>query len=268
MDIFRTPVELSPLQNKIDYKKPVLLLGSCFSENIGKQLIKYKFNANVNPFGILYNPSSIRKSIEVLMKKDTYKKTNLGFFNGMYYSFDHHSKFSNPDINVCLDNINEHLFNAADILRRAGFLLVTLGTAYVYQHKESGIVVSNCHKIPQEEFHHILLPSGHIVKEYRLLLDKLRIVNPSLQVLFTISPIRHLKDGASRNLRSKSILVTAVHELTEEFDHVHYFPSYEIMMDELRDYRFYNEDMIHPSPVAIKYIWDKFKEYGTKCTTS
>jgi len=259
---FRTKVDMPHSGLQISHRSRTLMLGSCFIENIGSQLIENKFNVNLNPFGILYNPLSIANALEMLMEERVLTSDDIFEYKGLYHSFYHHSTFSHADRKTCLLNINNRLKQASADLRQADLLFITFGTAYVFRHKESDEIVGNCHKLPADVFCRYRLDMESIIIEWIHLLKQLKSVNPSLKIVFTVSPIRHLKDGAHDNQLSKSVLLLAIDELCklDNTNTLSYFPSYEIVLDELRDYRFYNEDMVHPSAVAIKYIWERFAE--------
>lgn len=255
---FRTQVELPENETEICHSERLMLLGSCFTENIGNLLSENKFRCEVNPFGILYNPMSIAEALKEVMAKKQYAKADLFFAGGLWHSWMHHGAFSSADVQECIQLINERLTKASEWLDTCDWLMVTWGTAYIYVHKDSGAIVGNCHKQPDQLFIRRKLSVEEIIGEWESLLNKLRQRNPNLKVLFTVSPIRHVKDGMHGNQLSKSTLLLAVHELIERCPNCFYFPSYEIVMDELRDYRFYAEDMVHPSPLAIEYIWECF----------
>lgn len=260
MTNFRTTFETTKNKQQIDYNSKILSLGSCFSENIGGKLTYYKFPAVINPFGILYNPESIANSINFLLENKQFVKSDLFEHKGVWNSFYHHSRFSDTDKNSCLKNINNSINRASEHLKEIQFLLITFGTSWVYEYKQNGKIVSNCHKISSKEFNRNKLTVNQIVERYKSIIKELQSNNNNINIVFTVSPIRHLKDGVAQNQLSKSTLILAAHELVNEFENVSYFPSYEIMMDDLRDYRFYNDDMTHPSPIAINYVWNKFKE--------
>ncbi|MBR5298323.1 MAG: GSCFA domain-containing protein [Parabacteroides sp.] len=243
------------------YNEQTILLGSCFVENIGKKLEENKFPIDLNPFGILYNPSSIANAIRLLIKPTEFKEKDLFQKGGIYHSFFHHSRFSSSSESECLKKINEQLALSAQSIRTAKRIIITFGTAWVYQLKESGKIVSNCHKLPEKLFHRRILTTSEIVEEWQTLLQELWGLNPDIKILFTVSPIRHWKDGAHHNQLSKATLLLAIDELQQTYpEQIAYFPSYEIMMDELRDYRFYADDLFHPSAQAIEYIWERFYE--------
>ena len=258
---FRTIVPCKKLQYPISHQSGIVLLGSCFAENIGHLLDVYKFNVEINPTGILYNPFSIADALHMLMdgvhctEKDIFKAGNL------WHSFRHHSRFSHTDANLCLEGINSRLDIASRKLSEASWLLITFGTAYVYTLRETGQIVANCHKLPASLFDRRRVGVGELLQEWMPLTERLFKSNPALRILFTVSPIRHLKDGAHENQLSKSVLLLFVDELCRLFpENCFYFPSYEIVMDELRDYRFYDAGMTHPTEQAIDYIWERFSE--------
>lgn len=239
----------------------MLLLGSCFAENIGTRLAGNKFNVDINPFGTLYNPASIAAALRRLLHPERFTAGDLLQHEGVYHSFSHHSRFSSTSETECLRNINDRLEASTNEFRKTTYLVVTLGTAYVYRLKSSGEVVANCHKLPEKMFDRSMLTVGEIIAEWKELLLSLWKQNPELKILFTVSPIRHWKDGAHGNQLSKATLLLAVDELQAAYpERIAYFPAYEIMMDELRDYRFYATDMLHPSELAIDYIWQRFTE--------
>lgn len=245
------------------------MFGSCFIENMGKLLIDSKFNVNLNPFGILYNPQSISQTIRFLLTGKRFTEEDIYEYNGTYHSPWHHGAFSDTDKDICLNKMNSSLDKAENDLRIADILIVTFGTSYVFRSKETGLVVGNCHKLPANHFDRYRLDVDSITDDWNNLIKELKEVNSSLKILFTVSPIRHLKDGAHDNQLSKSTLLLAIDKLIQTNPDVSYFPSYEIVLDELRDYRFYNENMTHPSATAIKYIWQRFSDtYFNKETLS
>lgn len=258
---FRTKVDVQPFPFSLGYNTPMLFCGSCFTENIGSIMLERKLPIIINPFGVVYNPVSVKMVIERIISSQPFEESDLNFRNGLWYSYLHHTSFSSPDKARCLERINGEQSKASDFIKKMKCLLVTFGTARVYYLKQSDEPVANCHKIPTKEFENRLLNVNEIVKEWSILIDKLLKNNPELKIVFTISPVRHWKDGAVGNQQSKSILNVAVHELMYAYPkNAFYFPAYEILMDDLRDYRFYADDKLHPSQVAVKYIWEKFKE--------
>jgi len=257
---FRTKIEIPKSDISISHKTRILMLGSCFIENIGKVLLNNKFIVNLNPFGILYNPLSIQQALQMLLDDYRFAEKDIFEHKGLYHSFFHHGSFSDANKSICLSNINEDIKLGAESLRNSDILIITFGTSYVFRHKEKDIIVGNCHKLPAGDFERYRLSVDTIVKKWIILIKKVRELNPKLQIIFTVSPIRHLKDGTHDNQLSKSTLLLAIDELCKSNPDSCYFPSYEIVLDELRDYRFYAEDMIHPNSTTIKYIWEKFSE--------
>ena len=255
---FRTLVELPEKEVKISHSEHIMLWGSCFVENIGKLMTENKFRCNVNPLGILYNPISIAESLRQVLEGKVYEETDLFQSSGMWHSWMHHSDFSSNSPEECLKRINDGILTVAESLSKTDWLVITWGTAYVYYLKQEGMIVGNCHKQPEKLFTRKRLETNEIVEAWKCLLDDLRVLNPRLNVLFTVSPIRHAKDGMHGNQLSKSVLLLAVDELCRACSDCFYFPSYEILMDELRDYRFYADDMLHPSAKAVEYIWECF----------
>lgn len=260
MEKFRTEVEISQPAFSINYQHRIMTLGSCFAENIGSEMSDLYLDTDVNPFGVLYNPISILQSIELLINKSEFTENDIFERKGIWSSFSHSSQFSDSKPEYCLEKINSRLKTSSLFIEIANVLLLTFGTAWVYEEKESGRIVSNCHKLPSAVFNRRRLSVEEIVNAYSSLFEKLLTTNPTLKVVFSVSPVRHLKDTAHGNNLSKSVLLLAIDALCAKFENTFYFPAYEILMDELRDYRFYADDMVHPSEVAVKYIWQKFTE--------
>jgi len=258
---FRTEIHIKKSEHRLSYRKPLLMMGSCFTENMGSYLSNYLFKCTVNPFGVTYNPFSLKKGIEALLYKEEYLPEDLQFRRELYFSFDHYTKFSDPVAESALEKINTSFQRAKDSLHQAGTLILTFGTAYTYKYLKSGEVVNNCHKIPASEFERRMLGIDEMVEPYLLLIDTLHTLNPDLHILFTLSPVRHLKDGLIENQKSKASLLMAIHRIVEARPvKCSYFPAYEIMMDDLRDYRYYKEDLLHPNEQAVDYIWQHFSE--------
>ncbi|MFK8061040.1 MAG: GSCFA domain-containing protein [Polaribacter sp.] len=247
-------------RNSVDYNSKLLLLGSCFSENIGEKLNYFKFQATQNPFGILFHPKAIEKFILNTVNDKIYSENDLIYQNERWHSFDAHSCLSSPDKNKLLENLNLAVSSTKKQLETTSHIIITLGTSWVYRFIETDAIVANCHKIPQKKFLKELLSVDEIRESLEAILALIKSVNKHVNVIFTISPVRHIKDGFVENTISKSHLISAIHSVIDIRKNIHYFPSYEIMMDELRDYRFYAEDMIHPNKTAINYIWEKFTE--------
>ena len=252
---FTTPVNIKP-NKTIDHNSRIVMLGSCFAENIGKKLIDCGFNVVMNPMGILYNPISIFSALERIVKGRVFTEDELFCHNGLWTSFMHHGSFSHADKNEALKMMNERLKEGHEQLKDATHLIITFGSAEVYER--NGKVVSNCHKLPAREFTHRLLSINEINNLYKSFVIETQNIAP-LQTIFTVSPVRYLGDGAHHGQINKATLLLATNEICKKTG-ADYFPSYEIMMDELRDYRYYAEDMIHPSDVAINYIFERFAE--------
>lgn len=258
--MFRTSIDIKPYSFRLDYQSNILTLGSCFSENMGLKMKNVFFKTEINPFGVLYNPISILNSIQLLLQNKKFTASDIFEYKSLWHSFAHSSSFSDVSSELCLSKMNERIASASEFIKNTDVLLITFGTAWVFTDKESGRVVSNCHKLPAAKFNRRRLTVDEITEAYSDLLTKLKALYPNLNVVFSVSPIRHWKDGAHENTISKSTLLLAVDALQNQFGNVHYFPAYELLMDELRDYRFYASDMLHPSDVAVEYIWSKFSE--------
>ena len=254
----QTKITVAAPDFSIDYNSRLMMLGSCFAENMGSKFSYYKFDVDVNPCGIIYNPLSVANVLRLLVEGKRFEKNDLREVGGKWVSLFHHGAFSSADPDECLHRINDRLTKATGELRTLDLLVITWGTAWVYKYIPENIIVSNCHKIPSREFERSRLSVEDIVREYLVLIERLREINPGLRILFTVSPIRHWKDGAHRNQLSKATLLLAIDRLREEIQHVYYFPAYEIVLDELRDYRFYAEDMLHVSGFTVDYIWERF----------
>lgn len=259
---FHTLVDIPKFKSETGYSKMNMFLGSCFTENIGNKMAELKYKVDINPFGILYNPVSIANGLRLLLQKKHFEEKDLIQHNGLWHSFDHHGRFSFSTPKDTLKAINNQMKISAEFLKNTDFLFLTFGTAWIYAYKKTGTPVANCHKIPANEFSRIRLTTSEIITEYGLLLTEIRKINPGLKIIFTVSPIRHWKDGAVENQRSKATLLLAIDEIITQMGtgFCSYFPAYEIVMDELRDYRFYAEDMIHLSNATINHIWEKFEE--------
>ncbi|TAL71169.1 MAG: GSCFA domain protein [Bacteroidetes bacterium] len=257
MDL-RTSFRIEPSRYKISYDDPVMFIGSCFASSIGSRLEMGRMPVMINPAGTVFNPVSVSHTIDTILSEKEFNQDDLYFHNGTYISFYHYTDFSSDDPVKVLEKINKKSKEAHKFLSNAKFLIVTLGTARVYKWKKTGLIVSNCHKIPADQFEPELLTVKEIVALWAKQLDRLHTLFPELKVIFTISPVRHWKDGAHGNQVSKSILFLAVEELLNHSVSPGYFPAYELLMDDLRDYRFYDDDMLHPSSTAVNYIWEAF----------
>lgn len=260
MDAFRTTVEAPEFPFSIDHSSNVVMLGSCFAENMGELLRQSKVAAHVNPFGILFNPFSIMTALERMLNGRLYSEVDLLHHADHWISLDHHGRFNGAQKENVLNGINTSLLQGKTALEQADVVFVTLGSAWVYHHITLNHTVANCHKIPNNEFEKRLLSFQDVHLILRHIPQFFKAKGIESQIIFTVSPVRHWKDGAVENQRSKSLLHGAVHAVVDEFESCHYFPAYEIMMDDLRDYRFYAADMLHLSPQAIDYIWQKFQQ--------
>ncbi len=254
---FRIEFTPKPFDIKIKHSHKLFLAGSCFTEQIGSKLAAHKFRIIDNPNGILFNPVSIAKSIISYIEQKQYAAENLFFQNELWGSWDHHTKFSSLDREDCLQKINSSQKAAHEFLKNADWVILTLGSAFVYE-LESKEVVANCHKVPTDKFTKRLLAVEEVLAVMDTLIHRLKHFNPTLKIIFTVSPVRHLRDGFVENNRSKATLINAVHLLVDKFQGLFYFPSYELIMDDLRDYRFFAEDMVHPNYAATNYVWEKF----------
>jgi hypothetical protein len=257
-----TPVALQPLDKKIDYHSQLLWLGSCFADNMGNQFEQMGFLQLSNPFGILFQPLALQRLVERALQANYFIQTDLVYHNGLWHCFELHSICSNSDPEAMLEQLNAKFTLFRTQLEKATHIGFTLGTAWVYRHLERDEVVANCHKIPQNQFAKELLSVSEIESALQKLIESIQAVNPKVQLLFTVSPVRHSKDGLVENQRSKAQLLVALHQLLETHK-AYYFPAYELLLDELRDYRFYADDLLHPSPLAIRYIWEKWLSIST-----
>lgn len=264
---FMLNIDLKKLPEPISYKDKIMLIGSCFTEHIGKALEDLKFNVLQNPNGILFNPESVSKSLISYIHNKQYSASDLFQLNEVWYSWDHHSRFSHIDKNECLRMINESQQRAHEFLKQANWLVVTLGSSFSYRltpgpspHGEGGQPVANCHRAPAQWFDKHLLSINEIVSEMEGCFQQLFQFNSKLKILFTISPVRHYRDGLIENNRSKARLIESVHHLVANSKRIHYFPAYELVIDVLRDYRFYDADLVHPNYAATEFVLEKLKE--------
>jgi hypothetical protein len=236
-----------------------MTFGSCFAYNISAYLAEYRFRVSANPFGVLYNPYSIYSAVKLLKENRRFTKDDLIFNQGEWHSFYHHSDFSHHDAVACLQKINSKLEETVDFIGNTDIVILTYGTSYVYKYLKKDIVVSNCHKLAADEFDRYRLSIEECRSAMKNTVDRLRDINQNIKIVFTVSPVRHWKDGAVENQRSKAILLLSVEKMVKDYsENCFYFPSYEIIMDDLRDYRFYERDLLHPNKLATDYVWDKF----------
>jgi len=237
----------------------LLMIGSCFSEHIGQRLHDLRFRIERNPFGIVFNPRSMALALERILDQRLYTDADLVENQGLWHAWDAHGSCSSPDPQQVLTLLNTQLQAWHQALQQASWLMLTFGTAYVYKHQAQNRYVANCHKIPQAAFRKELLSVTGIVSDFKPIVDRLLALNPRLQILYTVSPVKHLRDGLVENSLSKAILIQGAHELSRQ-PNSHYFPAYELVTDDLRDYRFYEPDMAHPNQQAIDYVWQKFSD--------
>ena len=255
---FTTKIPIPKSNSPIDYSSQIVAMGSCFAENMGEKFNFYKFQNTTNPFGIIFNPVSIEKILERAIHLNYFTETDLFFHNELWHCYEVHSDLSHPNKETMLSNLNRLLTEMNSKLAAATHLFITYGTSWVYQLKSTGVVVANCHKVAQDQFEKVILSVTEIENAIQNSIDLIQKINPKCQLVFTVSPVRHIKDGFVENQRSKANLISALHTSISQQPTSSYFPSYEIVMDELRDYRFYAQDLLHPNAVAIDYIWECF----------
>ncbi len=257
-ETFRTVIKPVLYDFKISYKTKMMFIGSCFTENIGRKLEEQKFDIKVNPFGIVYNPISVSDELDMISEEKYFTDKDLINYDGYFHSLYHHGKFSGRDKSDVLENINNEINKSHKFLKETDVIFLTFGTSWVYEYIERKQIAANCHKIPSNYFNKRLLSVNEIFLHFKKTIKKLRKINSDLKIFFSVSPVRHLKDGFSENFLSKSILRVAIEKLSVFFSEIYYFPSYEILTDDLRDYRFYDKDLVHPNETASDYIYDFF----------
>jgi hypothetical protein len=257
---FRTILSPADSDFKISHNQQLVLMGSCFTEHIGILLDEYKFEVITNPFGVMYNPAALARTIQMAIEKEELKEESLIQYNQRWHSLDFHGSFSSSEPEQVIEKTQQAIEQTHRFLKKADVLFLTFGTAWVYEWIESGKIVANCHQIPAGRFKRYRLNVEQISRQWEEIIDLLHHFNSKLQIVFTISPVRHLKDGFHANQVSKAILMLAIEALVQQNKHkmISYFPAYEIMNDDLRDYRFYAPDMIHVSETAIQYIFEHF----------
>lgn len=259
-----TPVEIKPLEGRLTYKDSILFIGSCFADEMGRRCTERYFDTRVNPFGVLFNPCSISDCLGLLegyginAEQCSFIPDDVIETVGGFCSFHHHGSMARPTAQEFLDNANKVLADASDFYYREGWVVVTLGTAFIYTDKESGNVVANCHKLPADRFERTMISADQVYDA----LSQYVAARPDRQWIFTVSPVRHIADGLHANTLSKATLHLGIEKLVNRYPNAHYFPAYEILMDELRDYRFYADDMMHPSAQAADYIFERFMDFA------
>jgi hypothetical protein len=256
---FRIPLRPARLPSFIGFDDGVLLSGSCFTEHMAERMRQHKFRVLENPNGVLFNPPSIASSIVRAIDAEPYTQADLFHANGLWSNWDFHGRFSDPDAERALESMNASVARAHGFLRETRWLFLTLGSAWVYQLSD-GRIVANCHKAPDSLFTRRLLTPEEVLSALDTLVHRVFRVNPDIRLILTVSPVRHMRDGYVENNRSKAVLLQAVHHLAGKFEGIHYFPAYELVIDDLRDYRFFSEDMVHPNHQATSYVWERFAE--------
>lgn len=260
MDPFFIPINISSPPEKIGHTQKILLIGSCFTEHIGNHLAEMKFDVLQNPNGILFDPVSVSRSLISYIKPEIYHPDDLFLNNELWQSWNHHSFFSHTNQQTAVEQINHAQQRAHDVLKKADWLIITLGSAFSYSLVENNKPVANCHRAPANWFRKKLLPVEEMLAQIDEAIHRLRDFNPGLNIIFTISPVRHIRDGVIENNRSKARLIEVVHQLVDKFHQTFYFPAYELVIDVLRDYRFYDKDLVHPNYMATNYVLEKFME--------
>ncbi|NOT36393.1 MAG: GSCFA domain-containing protein [Saprospiraceae bacterium] len=267
MQDFKTTLIPGKSSHEISHSDSILIMGSCFAQEIGKKLIENKFLLHESPFGIVYNPMSIWQQLNRIIDCDFYSEANPVFANDLYHSLDHHGDYSNPSKEELIVTINDGLRITHNVLKKLDYLIISFGSSYYYKYIESNQIVSNCHKIPSSQFSKVLPDLETISQNANQVIKRILQFNPSLKIILTISPVRYLRDGFVGNNRSKAKLISLVEHLEARFESIEYFPSYELLIDDLRDYRYYKDDMLHPSSIAIEYIWQAFSDSYFSDTT-
>ncbi|MFN0174920.1 MAG: GSCFA domain-containing protein [Saprospiraceae bacterium] len=263
MQTFRTQISATPAPFQITHNHELSLLGSCFTEHIGQKLLDRKFNTHTNPFGIVYNPISMAHCLDrIVAGNQIFTEKELFENAGLWHSWEHHGRFSKPDKNEALEGINAAYREAAEQIKKADFLLLTFGTSDVFTLRETGKIVANNHKMPASLFDQRRLSVAEIVERTVQAIKSVAQLRgvPHFEVILTVSPVRHIRNGLVENQRSKAALILACEEICTQLDYAHYFPAYELLLDDLRDYRFYAADMLHPSELAVDYIWQFFSD--------
>lgn len=264
---FRTELEVAESAFKIEHNDTLFFIGSCFAENIAEKTKSLYFDTCINPHGILYNPKSIAIALNDYCINKKYTSEDLVYFNNFYHSLNHHGRYSHTQINECLRIINNDINYAHQFLKKCNYVLITLGSAFVYKHIETNKYVANCHKIPNKEFLKELLTIENIISDLNSAIIALNELNANVKIIFTISPVRYIRDGIIENNLSKARLIEAVHTICNSRNNCFYFPAYELIIDDLRDYRFYKDDLVHPTDFAVNYVWNKFTKvyFSNQC---
>ncbi len=255
---FRTTFNIKPLTKKLSYSDAILMMGSCFTQNIGNKLTNLLFDILVNPYGILYNPLSLENAISEIIDNKIYTEEDLIYYNNKYHSLNHHGDFSNTNLEKCLININSTINKSHSFFEKTRYVFLTLGTSIVYFDIANDKAIGNCHKMPGDKFYSKRLTLEETTNSLDNIVNMLKANMDDPVICFTVSPIRHFRDGAIENKLSKATLLLAIDLIIQKYPDIYYFPSYEIVNDDLRDYRFYADDMQHPNNIALNYIWEIF----------
>ncbi len=257
---FRTILPAPKYPFTIELDDPIMLVGSCFSDNIGHYFDSRRFNVLSNPFGVLFNPVSIERALQFMINPEKLDKNRYFYkYRDLWISFAHHGKFSKDIYEDFEDNIELQLYQSSSFLKKTKYLFITFGTAYCYKFIPRDLIVSNCHKIPNHQFERIKLDIKQVVSLWKNLISKLEEINPEMKIIFTVSPVRHLSDGAHGNSISKATLIMSLEKLIDN-EKTFYFPAFEYLLDDLRDYRFYGKDLCHPNDMAVNYLEEKIVE--------
>jgi GSCFA family len=264
---FRSEMNLTPIKFPWSHNDAFLLLGSCFTEHIGAKLERSGFDTHLGANGIVFHPLAMARAFRRMLREEYYTVQELIFDQDKFHSFDHHGKYSDVDAHSAVESMNASLKQARDFFLEAQTVIVTFGTAWGYLHTESGVVAANCHKVNPKQFEKLLTDKVEIVTEWQSIINEVAATNKKVRWVFTVSPVRHLKDGLVENNRSKAQLLLACADLEAQNSNAIYFPSYELVQDDLRDYRFYKEDFMHPNDVAVEYVWEKFSDWAFSAET-
>ncbi len=257
--VFRTEVDINAVEEKIQIEDSIFSIGSCFASEISSKLADGQLKTFHNPFGTLFNPFAINKAFQKIYAGKDYTEADLILANDLFMSLDHHSSFDSRYAHKTLEQINSKLQSANDFLQTSKWVIITYGSAFIYEFLPKNKIAANCHKIPQKFFNKRLLSNEELRQNIAESIECIKDICPDdVQILFSLSPVRHTKDGMTENSLSKAKLLTAIHDVIPNYSNCHYLPIYEILMDDLRDYRFYKDDMLHPNSQAVQYVWEKF----------
>ncbi len=259
---FRTKIKIDPLKRLFNYRTKFVSFGSCFAAEIGDQMHRLKFNITVNPFGIIYNSDSIHHLLDLSLNERPINADDLIESQNQWHHFQFHGSISNQSKKALINQILTIQSATKRKLEEADVVILTLGTAFVFSRKVNNKIVANCHKIPSGEFSREIMAVESVLANLQDSIQLLCSHRPGAEVILTVSPIRHIRDGLVENQRSKAVLLQAIHTIIDEYPGVHYFPAYEIMLDDLRDYRFYKSDLVHPNEMALEYIWERWQEFS------